>query len=240
MTGISVITWFVAVAVGVLANFLVFFWLIKFLPRTKVPLKSAVQGALMGAIAFEVIKQLASVLASNALGNPAGATFGPIIGIMVVLYLIWRLLMYCSAWAATSEESLLITPIPAPEPAVIRVRNEIAPEAPPTETARNLGIGVAMGALGSDAAIEAADVVLMDDDPMKIVPALQIAKKCMAIVYQNIVFSIGIKAGVMIFAALGIANMVSETIGMVAIFAARNYSLKNIVLTGNLTENTPR
>ena len=64
-----------------------------------------------------------------------------------------------------------------------------------------------MGALGSDAAIEAADVVLMDDDPMKIVTALQIAKKCMAIVYQNIVFSIGIKAGVMIFAALGIANM---------------------------------
>ena len=68
-------------------------------------------------------------------------------------------------------------------------------------------IGIAMGALGSDAAIEAADVVLMDDDPMKIVTALQIAKKCMAIVYQNIVFSIGIKAGVMIFAALGIANM---------------------------------
>ena len=68
-------------------------------------------------------------------------------------------------------------------------------------------IGIAMGALGSDAAIEAADVVLMDDDPMKIATALQIAKKCMAIVYQNIVFSIGIKAGVMIFAALGIANM---------------------------------
>ncbi len=149
--GISVITWVVAVIVGVLANFLVFFWLIKFLPRTKVPLKSAFQGALIGAIAFEIIKQLASVLASNALGNPAGATFGPIIGIMVVLYLIWRLLMYCSAWAATSEESLLITPIPAPEPAVIRVRNEIAHEAQPTENARNLGIGVAVGAVTAGA-----------------------------------------------------------------------------------------
>lgn len=144
--GIGVITWVVAVLVGVLANFLVFFWLIKYLPRTKVPIRSGIQGALMGAIAFEVVKQLASVLASNALGNPAGATFGPIIGIMVVLYLIWRLLMYCSAWAATSEESLLLAEVQAPEPAVIRVRNEVSPEAPPTETARNVGIGVAVGA----------------------------------------------------------------------------------------------
>jgi Cd2+/Zn2+-exporting ATPase len=68
-------------------------------------------------------------------------------------------------------------------------------------------IGIAMGALGSDAAIEAADVVLMDDDPMKISAALRIAKKCMAIVWQNIVFSVGIKVGVIILAAFGIANM---------------------------------
>ena len=68
-------------------------------------------------------------------------------------------------------------------------------------------IGIAMGALGSDAAIEAADVVLMDDDPMKIVTALRIARKCMAIVYQNILFSAGIKVGVIILAAFGIANM---------------------------------
>ena len=68
-------------------------------------------------------------------------------------------------------------------------------------------IGIAMGALGSDAAIEAADVVLMDDDPMKIVTALRIARKCMAIVYQNIVFSIGIKVGCMILGAFGITNM---------------------------------
>ena len=68
-------------------------------------------------------------------------------------------------------------------------------------------IGIAMGALGSDAAIEAADVVLMDDDPVKIVTALRIARKCMAIVYQNITFSIGIKVGCMILGALGITNM---------------------------------
>ena len=68
-------------------------------------------------------------------------------------------------------------------------------------------IGIAMGALGSDAAIEAADVVLMDDDPMKIVAAVRIARRCMAIVYQNITFSIGIKVGCMILGALGITNM---------------------------------
>ena len=68
-------------------------------------------------------------------------------------------------------------------------------------------IGIAMGALGSDAAIEAADVVLMDDDPMKIVTAVRIARRCMAIVYQNITFSIGIKVGCMILGALGITNM---------------------------------
>lgn len=68
-------------------------------------------------------------------------------------------------------------------------------------------IGIAMGALGSDAAIEAADVVLMDDDPQKIVTALNIARKCMSIVYQNITFSIGIKVGCMILGAIGITNM---------------------------------
>ena len=74
-------------------------------------------------------------------------------------------------------------------------------------------IGIAMGAMGSDAAIEAADVVLMDDDPMKIVKAIRIAKKCMRIVYENIYFAIGIKVICLILGALGIANM------WVAIFA---------------------
>ena len=68
-------------------------------------------------------------------------------------------------------------------------------------------IGIAMGAMGSDAAIEAADVVLMDDDPMKIVKAIRIAKKCMRIVYENIYFAIGIKVLCLILGAFGIANM---------------------------------
>ncbi|MCI6846266.1 MAG: heavy metal translocating P-type ATPase [Erysipelotrichaceae bacterium] len=74
-------------------------------------------------------------------------------------------------------------------------------------------IGIAMGALGSDAAIEAADVVLMDDDPLKIAKAIKIAKKCMRIVYENIFFAIGIKVLCLILTAIGITNM------WIAIFA---------------------
>ena len=68
-------------------------------------------------------------------------------------------------------------------------------------------IGIAMGALGSDAAIEAADVVLMDDDPLKIATAIKISRKCLRIVHQNIVFALGIKSLCLILGALGIANM---------------------------------
>lgn len=74
-------------------------------------------------------------------------------------------------------------------------------------------IGVAMGALGSDAAIEAADIVLMDDNPMKLALAMRISKKCLRIVYENIVFALAVKAACLVLGALGIANM------WVAIFA---------------------
>ncbi len=68
-------------------------------------------------------------------------------------------------------------------------------------------IGIAMGAMGSDAAIEAADVVLMDDDPLKIAKAIKISRKCLKIVYENIIFAIGIKAICLLLGALGIASM---------------------------------
>lgn len=68
-------------------------------------------------------------------------------------------------------------------------------------------IGIAMGAMGSDAAIEAADVVLMDDDPMKIAKAIKISRKCLRIVYENIVFAIGVKLACLVLVALGFANM---------------------------------
>ena len=74
-------------------------------------------------------------------------------------------------------------------------------------------IGIAMGAMGSDAAIEAADVVLMDDDPMKIAKAIKISRKCLRIVHQNIAFAIAVKVLSLILVAYGVANM------WIAIFA---------------------
>ena len=68
-------------------------------------------------------------------------------------------------------------------------------------------IGIAMGAIGSDAAIEAADVVLMDDNPLKIAHAIKISRKCLNIVKQNIIFALSIKFICLVFGAVGIANM---------------------------------
>ena len=68
-------------------------------------------------------------------------------------------------------------------------------------------IGIAMGAMGSDAAIEAADIVLMDDDPMKIAKGIKISRKCIRIVYENIIFALAVKFGCLILGALGVANM---------------------------------
>ena len=72
---------------------------------------------------------------------------------------------------------------------------------------RRADIGIAMGAMGSDAAIEAADVVLMDDDPLQISKAIKISSKCLGIVYQNIVVAIGVKLVCLVLVALGFANM---------------------------------
>lgn len=95
-------------------------------------------------------------------------------------------------------------------------------------------IGIAMGALGSDAAIEAADIVLMDDDPLNISKAIKIAKKCLRIVYENIYFAIGIKVLCLLLAALGIANMWIAILADVGVMilavlnAIRTLSVKNL------------
>ena len=78
-------------------------------------------------------------------------------------------------------------------------------------------VGIAMGAMGSDAAIEAADVVLMDDKPSNIAKAIHVARKTMGIVWQNIIFAIGVKVLILILAALGIANMWLAVFGDVGV-----------------------
>ena len=99
---------------------------------------------------------------------------------------------------------------------------------------RRADIGIAMGAMGSDAAIEAADVVLMDDDPMQIAKAIKISRKCLRIVYQNIVVAIGIKLICLALVAVGLANMwlaVFADVGVmiIAVFnAIRALFVKNL------------
>ena len=142
--GMNQVIFVVGLAVGLLANFLVFWWLIMILPRTKVPVRSGLIGAVIGAVGFELIKQLSTVVMSSAAGNPAGAVFGPVIVLMVVMYLIWRIVLYVSAWTATTNESMeLSEPVPAPGPAIIRVRNEV--KKGPNSGAM-LGAGAALGA----------------------------------------------------------------------------------------------
>ncbi len=103
-------------------------------------------------------------------------------------------------------------------------------------------IGIAMGALGSDAAIEAADIVLMDDDPLKISKAIKIARKCIRIVYENIYFAIGIKVLCLILGALGIANMwmaIFADVGVMILAvlnAIRTLFVKNLSETGKSAE----
>ena len=143
--GARFLVWLVGLAVGILANFLVFWWMIVFMPRTKVPLKPGLKGALIGAIIFELIKQFSTVIIGSATGNPAGAIFGPIISLMVVLYLVWRVVLYVSAWTATYKESLDREEPVVPEPAVINIRAGLNEQ---DNTGRKIGIGAALGAAG--------------------------------------------------------------------------------------------
>jgi membrane protein len=144
--GIRFLTWLVALVVALIANWIVFFWLMLFLPRTYVPRAAAARAAIIGAIAFELIKQFATLLFSNALSSPAAAAFGPIIGIMVMLYLIWRVVLYLAAWTATTPEALAQMVPNAPPPAVIRVRQESRPGSRNVSKAGLVGVGTAVGA----------------------------------------------------------------------------------------------
>jgi membrane protein len=144
--GIRFVTWLVALVVALVANWIVFFWLMLYLPRTRVPRPSAARAAVIGALVFEVIKQVATLVFSNALSNPAGAAFGPVIGVMVVLYLVWRVTLYLAAWTATTPEALAAMVPEAPPAAVIRVRQEVRPGARNVSTAGLVGVGTAVGA----------------------------------------------------------------------------------------------
>jgi membrane protein len=95
-----------SVLVSLLISWLLFTWIIARLPRESISFGSSVKAGLMAAVAFEVFKQLASIFLQAVMHGPAGATFGPVLGLMVFAYITARLILFATAWAATSEENV--------------------------------------------------------------------------------------------------------------------------------------
>ena len=131
--------------VSVLISWLLFTWTIARLPRESVSIRSSVRAGLIAAVGFEVFKQLGTIYLQSVMRGPAGATFGPVLGLMVFAYITARLILFSTAWAATSTENLAAAPVEPPAPAQITPRVQIRE-----------GIGVrgalaaaAMGALGA-------------------------------------------------------------------------------------------
>jgi membrane protein len=108
--------------ISLLLSWLVFTWMIARLPREPVSFASSMRAALIAAIGFELFKLVGSIYLKSVLHSPAGATFGPVLGLMVFAYVTARLLLFATAWAATSTENLLAAPVEPPEPKAITTR----------------------------------------------------------------------------------------------------------------------
>lgn len=136
-----------SVLTSLLVSWLVFTWMIARLPRESISFVSSVRAALLAAIGFEVFKQVASIYLKSVLHSPAGATFGPVLGLMVFVYVTARLLLFATAWAATSTENLAAAPVEPPEPAVITTRVHLNEGLSARQTLTAAAVG-AIAALG--------------------------------------------------------------------------------------------
>ena len=105
--------------VSLLISWLLFTWIIARLPRESVSFRSSVRAGLIAAVGFEIFKQVASIYLKAVIQGPAGATFGPVLGLMVFAYITARLILFATAWAATSTENLAAAPVEPPDPAQI-------------------------------------------------------------------------------------------------------------------------
>ena len=133
--------------ISLLLSWLVFSWMIARLPRQPVRFSSSIRAALIAAIGFELFKLVGSIYLKSVLHSPAGATFGPVLGLMVFAYISARLLLFATAWAATSTENLLAALVEPPEPAVITTRVQLN-EGLTTRQALTAAAVGAVGALG--------------------------------------------------------------------------------------------
>ena len=114
--GMSLALRVASLLVSVLISWLLFTWIIARLPRESVSFRSAMRAGLMAAVAFEIFKQVASIYLRSVVTGPAGATFGPVLGLMVFAYITARLILFATAWAATSNDNLAEAPVDPPEP----------------------------------------------------------------------------------------------------------------------------
>lgn len=131
------------IVLTLLANLLVFLWVIARLPREKVAMRGAVKGAALAAVGFVLLQQLATLYLSGISDKPAFAVFGPVLGLLVFANLVSRLLLFATAWTATAKENQS-TVIEPPPPVTIR---------PNVQVNRGVGVGAAAGAFGVGAAL---------------------------------------------------------------------------------------
>lgn len=137
----------VSILVSVALSWLVFSWMIARLPREPVSFASSVRAALIAAIGFELFKLVASIYLKSVLRSPAGATFGPVLGLMVFAYVTARMLLFATAWAATSTENLIAAPVEPPNPTVITTRVQLNQDLNVRQALTAAAVG-AIGALG--------------------------------------------------------------------------------------------
>ncbi|QRE82031.1 inner membrane protein YhjD [Rhodococcus ruber] len=123
--GIGVALTVTTIALAVCATWLLFTWVIARLPREPVTFRSAMRAGLLAAVAFEVFKQVGSIYLSRVTSGPAGVAFGPILGVLVFANLTARMLLFATAWAASSKENLVLAHVPPPELARITPRVEV-------------------------------------------------------------------------------------------------------------------
>jgi membrane protein len=137
----------VSMVVSLGISWLLFTWIIARLPRESVSFRSAARAGLLAAVAFEIFKQVASIYLQSVIHGPAGATFGPVLGLMVFAYITARLILFSTAWAATSADSLAAAPVGPPNPAVITPRVQVHAGIGVSGALAGIAIG-ALGALG--------------------------------------------------------------------------------------------
>jgi membrane protein len=147
LPGMSLVLRLASLLVALLISWLLFAWIIARLPREKISFRRAARAGLMAAVAFEIFKQVGTFYLKAVVSGPAGATFGPVLGLMVFAYITARLILFATAWAATSTEILEAAPIEPPAGAVINPRVQVREGLGPAGVLTATAMG-AIGALG--------------------------------------------------------------------------------------------